>query len=157
MLPLLTPLKIKDHFKYKEYQQTDEIIIISEDKDSYFFNELFKYESHGNYSIKTQKQNYSIDRYVSYEIKKDHLDNLVYDQNDETNVLLEKDKIKLLYDIHKSLEKNIDDHTIVFLKPYHDKKPELLDQLAAAKNRHQKIANAQSSALTNDDELANTK
>ncbi|WP_371246661.1 hypothetical protein ACA758_01600 [Mycoplasmopsis agassizii] len=117
MAPLLTPLKIKSYFKFKENQQTDQIIIISEDEKSYFFNELFTDESLGNYSLKTQKQNYYIDRYISYEIEKIHLDNLILNEIVEGDFFEERIKIKLLHMIYESLEKNMDDHTIVFLRP----------------------------------------
>ncbi|PAK21425.1 hypothetical protein CJJ23_02130 [Mycoplasmopsis agassizii] len=117
MAPLLTPLKIKSYFKFKENQQTDEIIIISEDEKSYFFNELFTDESLGNYSLKTQKQNYYIDRYISYEIEKIHLDNLILNEIIEGNFFEERIKIKLLHTIYESLDKNMDDHTIVLLRP----------------------------------------
>ncbi|PAF55116.1 hypothetical protein [Mycoplasmopsis agassizii] len=117
MAPLLTPLKIKSYFKFKENQQTDQIIIISEDEKSYFFNELFTDQSLGNYSLKTQKQNYYIDRYISYEIEKIHLDNLILNEIVEGDFFEERIKIKLLHMIYESLEKNMDDHTIVFLRP----------------------------------------
>ncbi|PAF55374.1 hypothetical protein [Mycoplasmopsis agassizii] len=155
MLPSLTPLKMKDIFRYKKQHYNGHIIVISEDEDSYFFYELYKDRSLGNYAIKTEKQTYYIDKFTSYAVEKQYINHLVINENDEQNKLDVTSQVRLIRDVYDSWEKNFDNHKILYLKPNANYNLKSSDQVAAAKARHEKLASLQSNANSYQDELAN--